>query len=171
MKSISKLYLGETIVALACTVTGCTETKRPEHYYLTIRNMSDKTIMIGLSDMYPIDSIVVLWRADEAEYLRPNSDQSYTKTNYEEGISTWYSFFNWEFQGYMSITLVDSNHNSTSRWKVEDYSDVLVRYDLKREDMERLHWRISYPPTEAMKDVHMFPPYETFETNRADVMK
>ena len=93
--------------------------------------------------------------------------------HFEKPMS-WYYYFTVseiDYGGYLSITVFDANHNSVTWWKVEDYSDVLVRYDLKREDMERLHWRISYPPTEAMKDVHMFPPYETFETNRADVMK
>ena len=84
-------------------------------------------------------------------------------------MSTWYIYF-YESEkyhaGYWSITIVDANHNSAKRWEIEDYEDVLVRYDLKREDLERLHWTISYPPTEAMKDIHMYPPYETFETKR-----
>ena len=62
----------------------------------------------------------------------------------------------------MCGTVVGYSQESRSGGKGEEYSDVLVRDDVKKEDMERLHWRISYPPTEAMKDVHMFPPYESF---------
>lgn len=45
-------------------------------------------------------------------------------------------------------------------WKVirESYS-VLVRYDLTAKDMDAIKY-ISYPPSEAMKDVKMWPPYE-----------
>ena len=38
---------------------------------------------------------------------------------------------------------------------------VLRRYDVSLEDLQRLNWTITYPPTEAMRDVKMFPPYGT----------
>jgi len=45
-------------------------------------------------------------------------------------------------------------------WSViaRDYL-VLQRYDLTLEDLQRLNWRITYPPDERMKDVEMFPPF------------
>jgi len=36
---------------------------------------------------------------------------------------------------------------------------VLKRYDLTLEDLQRLNWKITYPPMEAMKDVKQYPPY------------
>ncbi len=36
---------------------------------------------------------------------------------------------------------------------------ILVRYDLSHNDLKKLNWRIYYPPTEAMKDMKMYPPY------------
>lgn len=44
--------------------------------------------------------------------------------------------------------------------KIRDDYMVLVRYDLSQEDIYRLGFKIHYPPTEAMKDIHMYPPYE-----------
>lgn len=46
----------------------------------------------------------------------------------------------------------------------EEY-DVLVRYDISLEDMRllsvsNLSVEISYPPTQKMKDIKMWPPYE-----------
>ena len=42
--------------------------------------------------------------------------------------------------------------------KIRDDYMVLVRYDLSQEDIYRLNTYIDYPPTEAMKDIHMYPP-------------
>jgi hypothetical protein len=36
---------------------------------------------------------------------------------------------------------------------------VLRRYDLSLADLQCLNWIITYPPTEAMKDMKMYPPY------------
>lgn len=35
----------------------------------------------------------------------------------------------------------------------------LQRYDLTKDDLNRLNWRIAYPPAEDMTDVCMWPPY------------
>ena len=40
------------------------------------------------------------------------------------------------------------------------YVPVVQRYHLTIKDLERLHWTVSYPPTEDMKDVNMWPPYK-----------
>ena len=44
--------------------------------------------------------------------------------------------------------------------KIRDDYMVLVRYDLSQEDIYNLDSEIHYPPTDAMKDIHMYPPYE-----------
>ena len=44
--------------------------------------------------------------------------------------------------------------------KIRDDYMVLVRYDLSQEDIYNLDAEIHYPPTDAMKDIHMYPPYE-----------
>lgn len=36
---------------------------------------------------------------------------------------------------------------------------VLKRYDLTLENLKELNWSITYPPTEAMKDIKQYPPY------------
>ena len=45
---------------------------------------------------------------------------------------------------------------------VRKYVPVLCRYQLTQPDLEKVNWVITYPPTEAMKDIKMYPPYETF---------
>ena len=48
------------------------------------------------------------------------------------------------------------SHEDTLR----KYVPVVQRYHLTIKDLERLHWTVSYPPTEDMKDVNMWPPYK-----------
>jgi len=36
---------------------------------------------------------------------------------------------------------------------------VLQRFDLSLSDLKKLNWTITYPPTEEMKDVKMYPRY------------
>ena len=39
-------------------------------------------------------------------------------------------------------------------------------YRCRESYIESPHLTLVFPPTEAMKDIHMYPPYETFETKR-----
>ena len=48
------------------------------------------------------------------------------------------------------------SHEDTLR----KYVPVVQPYHLTIKDLERLHWTVSYPPTEDMKDVNMWPPYK-----------
>lgn len=49
---------------------------------------------------------------------------------------------------------------SENEWSVISRDNlVLQRYDLTKDDLNRLNWRIAYPPTEDMMDVCMWPPY------------
>jgi hypothetical protein len=36
---------------------------------------------------------------------------------------------------------------------------IVQRYDMSVDDFKQLHYRISYPPTVAMKNIKMYPPY------------
>jgi len=37
---------------------------------------------------------------------------------------------------------------------------VLQRYYLSLQDLQKLNWRVSYPPTPEMKDMKMYPAYK-----------
>ena len=82
-----------------------------------------------------------------------------------------YLFYCWE-SDTVSFFLFDKNVVDTMPWDeiVKNYC-VLQRYDFTKEDLNRIRCHIYYPPTEEMATIHMFPPYETFETNRTGVMK
>lgn len=42
---------------------------------------------------------------------------------------------------------------------------VLQRYDLSYEDVANSNYEICFPPSEAMKHIHMWPPYGTYDEN------
>ena len=42
---------------------------------------------------------------------------------------------------------------------VVDKNLVLQRYNLSLQDLQKLNWQISYPPSELMKDMKMYPPF------------
>ena len=46
--------------------------------------------------------------------------------------------------------------------KIRTSYKILQRYDLdvSKAGMKKLNFEVSYPPTEAMKDVKMYPPYK-----------
>jgi len=49
-----------------------------------------------------------------------------------------------------------ANHSWTD---VVDKNLVLQRYNLSLQDLQKLNWQISYPPSELMKDMKMYPPF------------
>jgi hypothetical protein len=51
--------------------------------------------------------------------------------------------------------------HESSQTIIDNYL-VLQRYDLGLEDIQKLGWSLPFPPTEAMKDMKMYPPYGTY---------
>jgi len=49
----------------------------------------------------------------------------------------------------------------TSSDTIRKYVPVIQRYQLTLQDLERLNYVVTYPPTEEMKNVKMYPPYKT----------
>lgn len=39
-------------------------------------------------------------------------------------------------------------------------SSIIQRYDLSLEDLQKVNWRLSYPPDKNMKNIKMYPPYK-----------
>ena len=61
----------------------------------------------------------------------------------------------------MSVFIFDAKVLDTYSWEeIRDNYMILKRYDLSLEDLQKLDFTLYYPPTEAMKDIKMYPPYE-----------
>ena len=70
--------------------------------------------------------------------------------------------FNQHFKsGIYSVFIIDAQTAQEKSWEDirKDY-DILVRYDLTYDDLKALNNSIPFPPTEKMKDMKMYPPYE-----------
>lgn len=73
------------------------------------------------------------------------------------GCFPWQYF---EYNDYLDIFLYDYNEVVDLPWNEVRDRKYIVKYSFTRDDLEKLNYRIFFPPTEAMKDVLMDPPYE-----------
>ena len=69
----------------------------------------------------------------------------------------------------VSIYIIDADTIALYSWDtVLKYNKVLQRYDLSLSDLEGLNIKsfysfVYFPPTEAMRHIHMWPPYGTYD--------
>ena len=63
--------------------------------------------------------------------------------------------------GTVSLFIFDADTFNIYSWEeIRNGYKILQRYDISVEDFKALRYNISYPPTEAMKNMKMYPPYE-----------
>jgi hypothetical protein len=61
----------------------------------------------------------------------------------------------------LSIYIFSKDTFNTYGWrKVQEGYKILKRYDLSLDDLKKLNWTVTYPPTEEMKDIRMYPTYK-----------
>lgn len=81
-------------------------------------------------------------------------------------------FFNMDFDGFtreylksdtFSIFVLSSDTVKKYSWdEIRNQYKVLVRYDIGARQYKSMGFTVEYPPAPWMKDVKMYPPYETF---------
>jgi hypothetical protein len=60
----------------------------------------------------------------------------------------------------LCLFILDADTVKRYTWEeIRSEYKILCRYDLSLKDFKRLKYHIYYPPTEAMKDMKMYPPY------------
>ena len=71
-------------------------------------------------------------------------------------------YFEKEFPaGYYSVFILSYETYLEKGWEgIRDDYDILVRYDLTYDNLKALNDTIPFPPSEAMKEMKMWPPYE-----------
>ena len=63
--------------------------------------------------------------------------------------------------GFYSVFIISYDTFKEKGWEgIRNDYDILVRYDLTYDDLKALKDTIPFPPTEKMKDMKMYPPYE-----------
>lgn len=150
MKTIFKFMI-LTFIALP----GCLDLTYlgERHYQLENNSSSDIYIYEGTIGrenggvLYP-DTVLMNSNVTQGPYLKE---------------STTYTFFNHNELDTISIFIFSADTLEKYSWEeVRSGYKVLQRYDLdaSEEGFMRLNNTISYPPTEVMKDVKMYPPYK-----------
>ena len=60
----------------------------------------------------------------------------------------------------LSLFIFDADTFNMYSWEeIKSGYKILQRYDISPENIKALKYNISYPPTEAMKNMKMYPPY------------
>ena len=80
----------------------------------------------------------------------------------EGGMVPWERRFEQFPSDTISLFVLDREIYDKTPWEeVREEYMVLQRYDVSLKDLQRLNFRLSYPPTAAMKSIKMYPPYNT----------
>ena len=142
------------LLMLAIAFNSCNKILPGEHGYLVFENTGPDKVYVdgGILDetivSYRDNCNTIGWPKDICE-VAPYSINYNTCPIYASGVAYSYEYV-------------------FSRTKT---AKTCLVYELTYEDLVLLDFHLYYPPNEKMKNVKMDPPYETFETNRADVMK
>ena len=70
--------------------------------------------------------------------------------------------YNYEYHTNDTLCLFIFDANTVNSYSWEEIKTkylVLQRYDISLSDFRKLNGQITYPPTEAMKEIKMYPPY------------
>ena len=151
-----RIVTSSMVIFLALITCQSCFTNYSEDYYITLQNNSGKYVLPAYGLDYPVDSVDISTR----RVIGPG--EASTSTYGSGKLASWTWLFP-EIQ-YISLFVFDGGLFDYEARGIRNYKDhpelvLLARYDLTLEDLERLHWECTYPPTEDMKNVHMFPPY------------
>ena len=168
MKKTYRITVLLIIVATILSANDCGYYPEDETHHTTIYlvNWGDKPIFI-FGD--------IKWNWDDDSYIDHLAKYNYNILDYLKNYhfaydfgkimpgKTDYDLMDLERTYYESLKDKDSVAISVydgERVEANDSDNFIVCYLLSSEDLKKLHFQVSYPPTEDMKDVYMYPTYE-----------
>ena len=143
-------FIKAIIVAWLCMASTCAM-----DYYnpLYLTNNSRQDLRFAFSD----DNDTIL----PIEKIRGVTIKALSTDGIAGGGAKWESVYKVNHpSGIMSLFILSCDTLAKYPWEQvrEDYN-ILVRYDLRLQDLYKLDFKVVYPPSEAMKDMKMYPPY------------
>lgn len=147
---------------LLFTAMDCTKDTKYKHYRIFFYNESAYTIYIDGSSDYPDTSL-----RNVQNVMHPGWNLDVESHNYNDQallrLTTWESLF---IKMDTLIVFVFNSDTLLSRgWDyVKDHNIVAQRYDLSLSNLQNLDWKITFPPTEEMQNIKMWPPYGTYDS-------
>ncbi len=138
--------MSSLIVLLACSFYSCKKTDEIEHYMMYKNDIND-TIVVFSSFARDTTFKISSYAYGCAEIFPNSTGMSPYPVALVDNV-TFYVIKN-SLQNYWLSTNIE-----------KEQFDVLVRYELSKEDIMSINYTIPYPPTSAMKNMRMCPSYE-----------
>ena len=170
----TKTYL---IILITVFFNSCFVDSPNGHYHIPFKNNTTHSIYVYPESKeqylaFPNYQDTIL----QPYYPDPSKDTAHYKTMSKEEnndalfrMSAYEAVFGYEFDTLL-IFIFNADTLETYGWDtVRVYYKVEQRYDLSLQDLQDVGFKLSFPPTEAMKHIHMWPPYGTY--NKLDRRK
>ena len=153
MKKIKK-YSIVVIICLLFNSSTCTL----QYYTITVHNNTNHNISVLVSlgnPLYPDTLLPVPEHFSRINPIRPGVTASVVpiETSFKQFI---------QFYGSDTIIIFIFHTDTLNKhtWdEIREGYKILKRYDISWQEMEELNGMISYPPTEAMRNIRQFPPF------------
>ena len=166
IERLSKILLGISIILL-CSCD--------PFYFLVLENKSSHNILAYWATDYAHPEVCSVYpdtllpdkyfyhcyyngNADNSidSHIIPSNSKSALEVGLEFDV-----FFSILPQDTLSVFIIHGDTALTKPWKeIKEENNYIVRYDLSYNDFMNLNGCIPFPPTEAMRDMKMWPPYE-----------
>lgn len=142
---------GSLFCFLTVALSNCFSDK---HKNIELVNNSEYSICAVSGFGYPDTLSVHVYGAENHEIKPHESSAQYDDLRDYDG---WEYVFN-RIDTLMIFVLDYKGINANDGRVTSDM--IWQRYDLSLDDLEYLEWKLTYPPTPAMRYIKMYPPYE-----------
>lgn len=171
MKIKTSLIMLFLILLISISFCSCFVDKPNEHYHIQFKNNTTHSIYVDPESKeqyhaFPSYQDTIL----QPYYPDPSSDTAHFKIMPKEEnidalfkMTAYESIFGFDYDTLL-VFVFNADTLELLGWDtIRAYYKVEQRYDLSLEDLQNIGFKLSFPPTEAMKHIHMWPPYGTYD--------
>ena len=159
MKNIGKIMINLIVLSFVLTANTCNKEDENHHKTIGIINNSEKAIYAYFDVTYP-DTLGLTG-------VPPSSEPSNYKAEPQKSNTTalWQDTF-WEVlfrdgrlisSDTLMVFIMDAELLESNATHVNN--TIIQRYDLSWQDLQRVNWTLTYPPSPNMSAIKMYPPY------------
>ena len=156
---MKKVHLLLVVLLIPMLVSRCYEC---EFYEVTLRNNSDHGV-VGISGFSYPDTLLpeIPWFQVNLAYVKTPEKMENDQIVFDAVCSFTSAIKNYTSSDTLSVFIFNTDTLLHLTWEeIRGRYKILARYDLSADDLDSLGGVLYYPPTESMKNVHMYPPYE-----------
>ena len=164
MKKLLSIFCG----CILLTAMTCTKDGEGSHHHIDFYNSTDYALYIDRSFDYPDTSVLHFrnvmtpgWNLKVESHSNNHSALEHFES-YECELSECRSSRN----NILMVFVFNADTLETHGWDyAKEHNMVMQRYDLSLTDLQNLNWTLTFPPTEEMRNIKMWPPYGTYDEN------